>query len=175
MDNIINKKKSIPKPTFLGPNLKFLRRIHGKSQRDIAEAVGLSRNNIASYESGMVEPNAANFLKIAAHFDIEPANFLQDLMTEHPLHTNPSVEPEQHTMMMDKMEAFVKETNEMTKVHEGYKALMLLKKETDEYKQHMDLYSSLEDLLDLLKNVLTLNWDLIQSIIPSEEEGSNPI
>jgi len=175
MDNIVNKKKMIPKPTSLGQNLKFLRRINGKCQRDIAEAIGLSRNNIASYESGMVEPNADNFLKIAVYFDIDPVQLLEDLLTENPLKPTKINDPQEDSVLMEKMNAFVQETNEMTKVLEGYKALMSIKKDTNEYKENLNLYRSLEELLDLLRSLVALNWDLIQSIIPSVQEDAKHI
>jgi transcriptional regulator with XRE-family HTH domain len=68
-------------------NLKSLRRARGLSQQKLAQEVGLKRSNIASYETGTVEPNAANFLRIAYFFDADPALLLELELSDHPVLT----------------------------------------------------------------------------------------
>ncbi|MGB3548619.1 MAG: helix-turn-helix transcriptional regulator [Saprospiraceae bacterium] len=58
--------------TLLGQNIKLLRKEQGVTQSALAEALGLKRNHIASYEAGIVEPRALTFLHLADYFDVLP-------------------------------------------------------------------------------------------------------
>ena len=64
------------KNTVMGQNIKFLRKHSGLSQRELAERLGLKRNNIASYEAGIVEPRAVTFIAIARFFNVDPVLLL---------------------------------------------------------------------------------------------------
>lgn len=60
----------------MGGNIRFLRKRLGYSQRELAEYLGLKRNNIASYEAGIVEPRAATFIHMSDFFGVKPEVFL---------------------------------------------------------------------------------------------------
>jgi len=172
-DKLIKKTKNIPKPTNFGENLKLLRRLHGHSQQALANQVGLSRNNIASYESGVVEPNSSNFLKICTFFEVDPKDLLTTVIAENPIDNiaiTPGTESLTDNVVKDQLEQFIMQTNEMTKVYEGYKTFFEMRQLSAEYKEYRALYSTLEDLLDLLNSLIASNWSLIQSIYPTEEE-----
>ena len=161
--------KNIPKPTHFGKNLKFLRRMKGLSQNELAQNIGLSRNNVASYESGFVEPNMKKFLVACDFFSINPRDMLDTVLSESPGDVSQVLqEPEGvvDNYLADHMEQFVIQTNEMTKVLEGYQAFIEMKKESDSYADNEDLYSTFHDLLDLLHSLIKSNWNLIQSVYP---------
>jgi transcriptional regulator with XRE-family HTH domain len=169
----VKKSNNIPKPTHFGKNLKFLRRLKGLSQTAMAEKIGLSRNNIASYESGIVEPNGINFLATCEFFAIEPKFMLDTLLVDHPLDNKNGENEEPGVLdkyLIDQLDQFVIQTNEMTKVFEGYKAFFDMKKSSSPEKGHRELYATLEDLLDLLEKLIGSNWGLIQSVVPSPDE-----
>ena len=168
------KTKNIPQPTHFGKNLKFLRRMKGLSQTELANEVGLSRNNVASYESGIVEPNVKKFLATCIYFSVEPKNMLETILSEHPVEVTPI--KSEATGVVDKylndhLEQFVIQTNEMTKVFDGYKTFFEMKKESDNYKNNTELYSTLEDLLELLQALIGSNWNLIQSVYPDQNQN----
>ncbi len=171
----INKKKTknIPKPTHFGKNLKFLRRMKGMSQTALAAEIGLSRNNIASYESGIVEPNSKNFLSTCIYFGIDPKDMLEIILSEHPVEVT-SADDRPDTLvgqqLNDQMEQFVIQTNEMTKVLEGYQVFFAMKSDSDTYTNNRELYSTLEDLLELLNSLVRSNWNLIQSVYPDHDK-----
>jgi len=169
----IEKKnvKNIPLPTNFGKNLRFLRRVRGLSQTAIAKEVNLTRNNIASYESGVVEPNSTNFLMICNFFQVEPRKMLESIMAENPLEESfvPEQDSPEEEYIVSELDQFMVQTNEMTKVLEGYKLFFDMKK--DEYMtSNPELFSTLQDLLSLLSSLVQSNWALIQHIVPTEEE-----
>ena len=66
------------KKTTIGTNLRYLRKSRNLSQRELAENLGLKRNNVASYEAGIVEPRALTFVRIARYFRISPLALLTE-------------------------------------------------------------------------------------------------
>ena len=171
MEKVSKTIKNIPKPTNFGKNIKFLRRINSLSQSELAAATEMTRNNIASYESGIVEPSVKNFLLVCNYFSIMPESMLEDILSENPIKIITADEKKLSVIdkyLTDQIETFVIQTNEMTKVYEGYKAFLEMQQSTENYKINRELYSTLEDLIDILKSLIGSNWKLIQSIIPTK-------
>lgn len=167
------QKKNIPKPTHFGKNLKFLRLMKGLSQAKLAKHVDMTRNNMASYESGLVEPNVKNFMKICRFFAVDPKKMLDTILSENPSDITPLDDDTTNVMdqyLSDQLEPFVIQTNEMTKVLEGYQAFYELRKNQTDDISSLELYATLDDLLNLLESLLQENWKLIQSVYPQEEE-----
>ena len=82
----------------MGQNIKFLRKLRGMSQRELAERIGLKRNNIASYEAGIVEPSAVTFIVLAKFFEVDPVDLLTRRLEppaggEHSLSEEPPTGP----------------------------------------------------------------------------------
>jgi len=172
MDSPPKKTKNIPKPTHFGKNLKFLRRLKGLSQTELAKILDLNRSKIASYESGMVEPNSGNFLKISGYFEVSSQDFLSQILSDNPLEILASPPPTNDPLdnyLQDQMTNFTKQTNEMTKIYEGYHTLLELKKE-EMTEETGPLYSILDDLLDILHKLIEANWKLIQNIFPGDDQ-----
>lgn len=175
MEQTSKPLKNIPKPTHFGKNLKFLRRMKGLSQTQLAKEVDMSRNNIASYESGIVEPNAKRFLLTCDFFGVSPKEMLDQVLSERPTDvTLAANEPEKviDKYISDQIEQFVIQTNEMTKIYEGYHAYVEMRKDSDNYTQNKELYATLNDLLELLHSLINANWEVIQSIYPVDTSNS---
>jgi len=168
---MIKKKNQIPKPTHFGKNLKYLRRLNGLSQKALAADLEISRNNIASYESGVVEPNATTFLKSCEYFKTLPAVFMSQILSDEGVDTSLGINyTDMDTLdqyISDQMEIFVAQTNETTKVLEGYIALGKIKTSSKPSTSIM-MQTSFDDLLDLLHSLITVNWDFIQAVLPSK-------
>jgi len=62
---------------FFSQNLKLLRKLKNLSQQELADLLGMKRNNIASYESAKAEPSMKNLTKMAHFFEVN----LHDLIT----------------------------------------------------------------------------------------------
>ncbi|MDF1697040.1 MAG: helix-turn-helix transcriptional regulator [Saprospiraceae bacterium] len=169
MDISRKSSKKIPKPTHFGKNLKFLRRMKGLSQSELARQISLNRNNVASYESGLVEPNANNFLSVCSFFQVEPKDMLSQILSENPQEVvSHDVQKNQvvDIYLADQLDQFVIQTNEMTKIYEGYLTLIDMKKDSEVYTRNKELYSTLYDLIQLLHSLIDVNWNLIQSVYP---------
>lgn len=165
------KKNAIPKPTNFGNNLRLNRKIRGLSQTALAEQVGVKRNNIASYESGMVEPNARVFLKICHFFDQSPEDMLGNVMEDKPLSSVVEISDDLGVVdqvLVNQMDQFIAQTNDMAKIYDGYKNFIALREEDDLEVSNENLNSTLIDLLELLNKLLKSNWKLIESISPIE-------
>lgn len=166
------KKKSIPKPTYFGANLKFLRRMNGLSQSQLATTIQVTRNKIASYESGIVEPNAKVFLIVCNYFKVPANSMLESLMSKNPASSVNLESEDLNTLdqyLVDHFDQFVEKTNDMTKIFDGYKAMLEMRMASDEKGANRDLYTSFDDLLNLLEMLLTSNWELIQQVMPSSK------
>lgn len=160
-----------PALTNIGHNLKFLRRIRGLSQSELAKEIGLTRNNIASYESGMVEPNSTNFLKMAEYFHINPQDMLEKIMSENPTEVTPVIQNPQNELesyIQDHIEEFTKQTNTITKILEGYQEFYEMQKEDSMTIHEKELFSSIDNVLQLLDTLVKTNWKLIQTVFPTK-------
>jgi len=147
----------------LGSNIKFLRKLKGISQQKLANEVGLKRNNIASYESGAVEPRAINFLKLARFFEVDPVQFFTKELSQEPL--TASQENEDHTTFMNllttQLEELIVETNETQKIVDGFRELQKFR--ANNQKNYSEPFPiELINLIDVIENLLESNWKIVQ-------------
>ena len=160
-------KKNIQPATHFGKNLKFLRRLKGLSQAEVARLTDLNRSNIASYEHGIVEPNAHNFIKICAVFQVMPADMLSKILDRdaHEVITQSEItnQPLQK-YLAEQIDLFTLHTNRLTKILEGYKTMQSLTERNDKEESDLDpgLVYQIENILEMLHALLEENWNLIQ-------------
>lgn len=173
---MISREKKIPKPTYFGHNLKFLRRLQGKSQVALAREIGLNRNNVASYESGAAEPNATNLLKFCNILKVDPRIILEAPLSEAPLETvvdlDPMLAPES-AMLVEELDALISKTNDTTLILEGFETFREIESEGHISDQGQDMTYLRDNVKELLRQLINTNWHLIQSIYPNlvmEEE-----
>jgi transcriptional regulator with XRE-family HTH domain len=62
---------------YIGKNLRKLRRRRKVTQKQVAEATGLSRYSIVCYESNKARPKMENIQLIANAFSIEPEDLIE--------------------------------------------------------------------------------------------------
>jgi len=166
------KKKNIPKVTYFGANLKFLRKLNGLTQTQLANSLGATRSNIASYESGIVEPKARIFILACNYFNVAPRTMLGIILSNQPIVDTAkgadSINPVDK-FVLDQFDEFVIQTNNHSKILEGYKAYKLFYPTSDTDKLS-DFNHIFKDVLSLSNSLVKLNWELIHSMIPSEAE-----
>ena len=63
-------------------NIRYLRKKMNLSQEELANAIGLNRGNIASYESGTAEPKIANLVKMSKLFSVPLADLTETKICE---------------------------------------------------------------------------------------------
>jgi len=59
----------------IGENIQKLRKAKGLSLRKLSAEIGISHNNLASYERDAIVPSLENAVKISQHFDV-PLEYL---------------------------------------------------------------------------------------------------
>jgi len=151
----------------LSKNIKFLRKLKGISQQKLANETGLKRNNIASYEAGIVEPKADSFLKLARFFGVNPSDLITLDLSVHPLeYFQESREIVEEDNITDSLELFIAKTNDLQKVLEGFVEFHKFRRQ--EQAQSSDALQSLnndfDNLLSTMESLLQANWAFIQSI-----------
>ncbi|NNF34552.1 MAG: helix-turn-helix transcriptional regulator [Saprospiraceae bacterium] len=164
--------KNIPLPTYFGKNLKLLRKLKGVSQQELAKNVGLSRNNVASYESGTVEPNAKAFLRIAHYLDTDPSVFLSIELEGEDLHELIEINHHDDTIsefVTERLSSFIKSTSESTKILEAYRAFYQLSDLSD-LPADSETAHLRNQVMELFQQMLDTNWGFIQHINTHEEE-----
>ncbi len=152
------------------------------SQQKLAEQLGLKRNNIASYEAGLVEPKAINFLKFALFFDVSPSDLLEKgLPGALPA---PGLPQEEHHAFSEfeirnQLRLFSSHTSDMQKVLEGFREFQKLNVQPTPSSPKggvldsrlKETGSELDNLLSILEQLLESNWKLIRAMrgVPKQE------
>jgi transcriptional regulator with XRE-family HTH domain len=149
--------------------LKFLRRRAGLTQGSFSEIIGISRNSIASYENGLVEPNAFNFLRVCKYFDQDPKVMLEENQALSDTEDFKS-EAAKKQYVSSSLHEFSTQTDEMSKVLEGYQEFHTMRKEAVIGETSKDFLRILDDLLALLSSLIAENQKLIESILPENLE-----
>lgn len=157
--------------------------MRGMSQQKLAEHLGLKRNNIASYEAGIVEPKAINFLRIALFFDISPSELLEkDVAASflYPVQHSEAGEPYDEQKLLNQLHLFSSQTADMQKVLEGFREFQKLANfngaapstEADHISNSLppSEKGSLDNLLGIMEQLLHSNWKLIRSMVEEEDE-----
>lgn len=156
-----NNCLTVANSTF-AQNLKFLRKTYGLSQQKLAAQVGMKRNNIASYEAGIVEPRAVNYLKIADFFDISPSELMQKdlaqaMMGSDALDSN-GMQAEQ---LSKALQDFAHGTEDLQVMVEGFREFYRMRERKQRPEPPID---DIKNLLDIMEQLLTTNWLLLQQI-----------
>lgn len=164
LGNSPDSKEENASPDLLARNLKLLRKMKGISQQQLAKALGLKRNNIASYESGIVKPDPHRFLALARFFEIDPMTLLTTDLSEPPVDKLSDKESRlQGKLPAGELDAFVSKTMDLQKVLEGFNEFYKVKKQhqASDDPALNSLNNDFENLLEILKKLLDANWDLI--------------
>lgn len=155
----------------LSTNLKLFRKLKGLSQQKLADALSLKRNNIASYEAGIAEPNASTFLRITNFFEVRPEDFLQKDFSRQPLggkNGMPGLEiaPPNDEAIVDAMRDLIEQTSEVQKILDGFRAFYSWRsKEAPDETEVRKLAAEIQNLLDVLERLLSINWDFLNETI----------
>ncbi len=70
--------------SFIGANLKFLRKEKNMTQEELAQALNIGRHSIGSYEEGRAEPKIDTMMAICRLFEIPVPAFVERLLSEVP-------------------------------------------------------------------------------------------
>ncbi len=168
---------------YLADNIRYLRKKLGWSQEKLAEMLGLNRGNIASYEKGTAEPRLENLMKMMQLFKVELIDLVEiDLSGMESIGQEISDLKERNDQnegnfntrkarllkkLIDKdekLQYFVKHSDEMQKILDGFKTFHQFKMQnghrlSDDVKKISDDY---ERLLEVMEAMIRANKNLIE-------------
>lgn len=112
--------KRVVLPNYIAANIRFLRKQRSLSQAELAEAVGLNRGNIASYEAGQAEPRICSLLRISKLFGVSSHDLTRlDLSDPENLAKAEAVFSELVDDKRRVIESFTRELEDLEKLLEG--------------------------------------------------------
>ncbi len=136
--------------------------MRGLSQQKLADQIGLKRNNIASYEAGVVEPRSVNFLKLAIFFDVAPHSLLSEDLADQLMPEQDEGEATmRHERLSEALAKFAHGTEDLQKVVEGFQEFYRLKEQQQSpVQQREDIHNA----LGIMEQLLSANWKLLQEL-----------
>ncbi len=173
--------------TYIGANLRYLRKLAGLSQQGLADQIGLNRGNIASYEKGAAEPSSINLLKITRFFQMDLIDFIErDLSDAHQMplsaHTTApksptgpvgDMYPDSQLQAGERsfLQVMQQRSVTMGRILEGFKAYNQHRTRTlkTEGQEVQWLILDYQRLLELSFELLDHNRQLIQRVATQEE------
>lgn len=172
--------------TKISNNIKYLRTEKGMSQTAMAEAVGLKRGNIASYEKELAQPSIENLVKIANYFGVDihqivnddlqyasqkesnernPFKILEDNFPLKGLKDRVNALKGNHNSN-DKLRMLKDQNKDIHKMVDGFNAFHKMRMTSNQNPEELNkkLSADYENLLDILRTVLKSNTELINTI-----------
>ncbi|WMN12137.1 helix-turn-helix transcriptional regulator [Marivirga salinae] len=172
--------------TKISNNIKYLRTEKGLSQTAMAEAVGLKRGNIASYEKELAQPSIENLVKIADYFGID----IHQIVNEDLQYSSKKINEERNPLKIfeesfpfqglkdrvnalkgnhnsdDKIKRLKDQNKDIHKMVDGFRAFHKMRISSNQNPEELNkkLSADYENLLDILQTVLKSNTDLIKII-----------
>jgi len=177
--------------TYIGNNLRYLRKLAGLSQQELAEKIGLNRGNIASYEKGSAEPKSVNMLKIAKYFNVDVNDFLEKELSKEvkrqnieifKSHNGISVKRESISNILEKvredktntLQVIAENAAEIGKIVEGFRNFNKYRQAKVQDKEYdidpVTLIYEYSQLLELTEDLLDMNRQLL--ILAKDSEKS---
>ncbi|MGM0579524.1 MAG: helix-turn-helix domain-containing protein [Bacteroidota bacterium] len=177
--------------TKISDNIKYLRTQKGLSQTAMAEAVGLKRGNIASYEKELAQPSIENLVKIADYFGVD----IHQMVNEDIQYSSKKISNERNPFKIfeesfpvqglkdrvnalkgnfhseDKIKKLKGQNKDIQKMVDGFRAFhkMRMNSTDDSNELNKKLSADYENLLEILQTVLKSNTDLIKIIDKNHE------
>lgn len=162
------------KKTIIGQNIRFLRKSCGLSQRALANDLGLKRNNVASYEAGIVEPRAATFVRIAEYFGVEAQDLLISHLEKRPdlLGNAASKAPRGHspTVVNEELHHLERRTIDVEKVLVGFREFYRQRRRQGAAESsERETSSDMDRLISMLEDLLHTNRDFINQQLEDQD------
>ncbi|ADR22155.1 hypothetical protein MATR_02070 [Marivirga tractuosa] len=177
--------------TKISNNIKYLRTEKGLSQTAMAEAVGLKRGNIASYEKELAQPSIENLVNIADYFGID----IHQIVNEDLQYSTKKVKHDRNPFKIfeenfpiqglkdrvnalkgnhnaeDKVKRLKDQNKDIQKMVDGFRAFHKMRMNSNESTEELSkkLSADYVNLLDILQTVLKSNTDLIKIIDKKDE------
>lgn len=161
------------RPSFFGPNLRWIRKYYKLSQEELAEKLGLKRNNIASYELEHSAPGLMKTIQIARYFNFSPELMVLVDFREHPpyIHMKSLLE-DRIDKLVDKrssdLETWQAHYSSMESLIHSYE--MFVSMEAEEKRSFTFSNADTQRILRVLKKSLEVIGEMLE-FIEAKNEG----
>ncbi|MFK7948898.1 MAG: helix-turn-helix domain-containing protein [Saprospiraceae bacterium] len=147
---------------YLSKNLRFLRKQRKLSQTALAEALSLSRSNIAAYEAGNSEPNLRKLIQLTDYFNVSTRDFITKDLENQATESNTVIANLDNKIVTD-LELKTTEAQEMLL---GFKRFFRfrMKRNQNPSKNVLELANDFENLLDVTEDLITTNQEIIKTL-----------
>ena len=162
--DIVDKKT---KQYFLPSNIRLLRKQKKWSQEELAQAIGLNRGNIASYENGTAEPKICNLLKMASLFEVSLLDLIQKDLADPYFTALNYKTPDRTAPLTQAMEKYLDSAQEIQKVMDGLNICCRykVKNMNGELPKEMQLVAMhFEELYDTAQTLLEQHMALLKEM-----------
>ncbi len=153
---------------YLAKNLQYLRKNRRLSQLELANALGMTRSKIASYESAKAEPNAGKLSELTRFFNVSLHQLIEeDLQVQQeaniPVRDLDTSKEKGADAQPISIDALVAKSSKLRKIAEGFQALYEMKKETSANvpQEAKTQERDIESLFDVIDNLIKLNEELL--------------
>ena len=155
---------------YLGRNVQYLRKEKKLSQQALAEKIGLTRSNIASYENGKAEPRAIKLAELARYFNVSLGQLIEADLQKMP---HDLIQPAIPLTNGDGYESesaatvgrFEEKSGKLKKILEGFRAFYELKLNSVDVEEGgpevQTLIRDFENLLNVMTNLVESNEEII--------------
>jgi transcriptional regulator with XRE-family HTH domain len=168
--------------TALSHNIKFLRKVLGISQEELANRLNIKRSNIAAYESKNVEPRLRIILEIARIFNIEVSTLIEnklDINSDYRKFNSTEDVAPTFTLALDeqkqlKVEKFIEKSVQIRKVLEGFKSFYSFRKNgvaIDSPERERVIYD-IDNFIQLMDHLLKYNENVIAALASIKSKES---
>ncbi|MEQ8705234.1 MAG: helix-turn-helix transcriptional regulator [Phaeodactylibacter sp.] len=167
---------------YLSRNIRFLRKARHWSQEELANQLQIKRSNIAAYESKNVEPRLSLILRIAKLFDVNMAELIHTDITNNGGVQQAFQQPEPDNtpplfsaalsgqVSAEALDKFVEQSLSVRKMLEGFKIFYEYKKEANSSSEDSGSAVDIDNFLDLIGHMISLNESLIDLLRQNEGE-----
>jgi len=167
------------KINILSHNIKYLRKLQKISQEELAIKLGISRSNIAAYESKNVEPRLKTLFDIAKIFDINIKALVESKLKEgedFDTFETKSFESPDISQSLDiagnsDIDIFIDKSIKISKILEGFKTFYTFKKNNLKVKTLTTdkIIFDIDNFIKLIEYLLSHNETIIKVL--SNNEG----
>ncbi len=160
-------KKVLP----LSNNIRFLRKLNGFNQEELANKLNIKRSNIAAYETKNVEPRLRIILELAKLFDVDISTFLStplDSQSKYEGFTKENIElfTDTEFINVDKshIDNFINKSLQIKKVLIGFKSFYAFKKSKIQNltPSNEKVIFDIDNFIQLMEHLISHNESMIR-------------
>ncbi len=145
-----------------GRNVRFLRKLKGLTQAQLAEQLSVNRSRIAGWELGSIEPDFEKLFELAAFLEVAPEELLAEDFSQIDLEDH-LLSPISIEHQGGRLQELASQTLEAEKALEGFRELVALRYSNADPEDEglMNLFYQWDNLSEIFRLLIRTNWDFL--------------